>query len=57
MIEDNPGDVHLLRYALAAQHEAYGLIVLRDGEEALGFVQQQRNLQEEPRRRTFCRRL
>lgn len=41
IIEDNPADIHLLRLALDEHDEAYKLEVLRDGEEAIRFVQQQ----------------
>ncbi len=42
VIEDNPGDVALLRLALDQQGQEYELKVLRDGSEALAFVQEQR---------------
>lgn len=38
LIEDNPGDVYLLRQALAHQGEPYSLEVLADGEQALRFL-------------------
>ena len=38
LIEDNPGDVLLLRKALDMQGHPYGLEVLTDGEEAVRFV-------------------
>lgn len=43
IVEDNPPDVHLFRYALDQQGEEYQLEVLRDGEEALRFVREQRS--------------
>ena len=42
IIEDNPADVTLLRLALDQQGEEYQMHVLRDGAEALDFVQRQR---------------
>lgn len=42
VIEDNPGDVELLRLALDQQGQEYALKVLRDGSEALDFVHEQR---------------
>lgn len=50
IIEDDPGDVRLLRYALDQHGEPYTLQVLRDGEEALHFIQEQRAIpaHEEP---------
>jgi two-component system, chemotaxis family, response regulator Rcp1 len=38
MVEDNAADVFLLRHALDQHREDYILDVLRDGEEAIGFV-------------------
>jgi CheY-like chemotaxis protein len=40
MVEDNTADVHLLQYVLNETGEEYELEVLRDGEEALRFIQQ-----------------
>jgi CheY-like chemotaxis protein len=50
MVEDNTADVFLLRYALDQQEEDYILEVLRDGEEAIRFVEGQRSegAEEEP---------
>jgi CheY-like chemotaxis protein len=42
VMEDNPGDVHLLRMALDHHGEEYRLELLRDGEEAIRFVHGQR---------------
>jgi CheY-like chemotaxis protein len=42
VVEDNPGDVLLLRLALDEHKEDYRLEVLQDGEEALRFVGEQR---------------
>ena len=42
VIEDNPGDVHMLRYALDEQGHLYELHVISDGEEAIQFVGNQR---------------
>jgi two-component system response regulator len=41
-VEDNPGDVVLLRLALDEHKEEYQLEVLQDGEEALRFVREER---------------
>ena len=38
MIDDNEGDIGLLRHALDKQGEEYELAILRDGEQALQFV-------------------
>jgi CheY-like chemotaxis protein len=38
LIEDNPGDVLLLRHTLDMQGVPYQLEVLNDGEQALGFI-------------------
>jgi chemotaxis family two-component system response regulator Rcp1 len=48
VMEDNPADVHLLRLALDHHGEAYNLELLRDGEEAIRFVQSQRILPMDP---------
>src|ERR1700685_3067834 len=42
VVEDNQADVFLLRHALDEHGEDYQLEVLRDGAEALLFVQNQR---------------
>jgi two-component system, chemotaxis family, response regulator Rcp1 len=42
IIEDNPGDVFLLRHALETVDEDFELKVLADGEQALRFVQEHR---------------
>jgi CheY-like chemotaxis protein len=42
VIEDNSGDVFLLRHALDQHREQYVLEVLRDGAEAIEFVDRQR---------------
>jgi chemotaxis family two-component system response regulator Rcp1 len=42
VIEDNSADVFLLRHALDQHNEAYILDVLRDGEEAIDFVNHRR---------------
>jgi CheY-like chemotaxis protein len=39
VVEDNAGDVDLLRQALADQHIAYHLLVLEDGRKALAFFE------------------
>ena len=49
VIDDNPSDVYLLRYALNQLNEPYELDVLRDGEEALQFVNWHRTRTDEPR--------
>jgi len=48
VVEDNQADVFLLRHALDEHAEDYELEVLRDGAEAILFVQQQRTLSSEP---------
>jgi chemotaxis family two-component system response regulator Rcp1 len=50
VVEDNSADVFLLRHALDQHEEPYLLDVLRDGEEAIDFVNQQRTVghQAEP---------
>jgi CheY-like chemotaxis protein len=48
VVEDNPADVVVLRYALDAQHEEYELEVLHNGEEALQFVREHRTGQRKP---------
>src|SRR6478609_9559285 len=48
IIEDNEGDIQLLRLALDEQKEAYELEILKDGEEALRFVQEHRSGIREP---------
>lgn len=42
VIEDNPGDVFLLRHSLEAIGEPFELKILTDGEEALTFVREHR---------------
>ena len=49
VIDDNPSDVYLLRYALSQLHESYELEVLRDGEQALQFVNWHRTQTDQPR--------
>lgn len=43
VVEDNSADVFLLRYALDRNNEECVLEVLRDGEEAIDFVNRQRS--------------
>jgi CheY-like chemotaxis protein len=43
VVEDNSADVFLLRHALEQHNEEYVLEVLRDGEEAIQFVEFQRS--------------
>jgi len=43
IVEDNDGDIQLLRLALDEQEEDYELEILKDGEEALRFVQEHRS--------------
>ena len=40
LVEDNPGDVYLIRRALDGQDLAYDLSVAQDGEEAIGYVEE-----------------
>ena len=42
MIEDNPNDVQMLRFALDQHNHPYEVQVLADGEQALQFVNDQR---------------
>jgi CheY-like chemotaxis protein len=42
VIEDNPHDIRMLRYALDQHGHPYDLQVLSDGEQALEFVKHQR---------------
>ena len=44
VVEDNSADVFLLRHALDQHAEEYILDVLRDGEEAIEFVNRQRSV-------------
>lgn len=44
VIEDNPGDLVLLRYGLDHHQQDYILSVLVDGEEAIRFVESQRSV-------------
>ena len=39
LIEDNPMDVDLTRRVFARRHRPHPLAVLRDGEEAVGYIQ------------------
>lgn len=39
LVEDNPADVGLVRYALAEHGIRYELVVIRDGEQALQFIE------------------
>jgi CheY-like chemotaxis protein len=48
VIEDNPDDVALLRYALNCHGEEYDLEVLRDGQHALQFVSEHRSEKRKP---------
>jgi DNA-binding response OmpR family regulator len=48
VVEDNPGDVALLRFALDHHKEEYQLELLPDGEAAMRFVEAQRTLAVEP---------
>jgi chemotaxis family two-component system response regulator Rcp1 len=48
VVEDNQADVFLLRHALNEHGEDYQLEVLRDGAEALRFVEQQRTFASDP---------
>jgi CheY-like chemotaxis protein len=44
VVEDNSADVFLLRHALDQHEEEYVLDILRDGEEAIEFVNRQRSV-------------
>jgi chemotaxis family two-component system response regulator Rcp1 len=48
VVEDNQADVFLLRHALDEHRKGYQLEVLRDGAEALRFVEDQRTLTRDP---------
>ena len=48
IIEDNAADVLILRHALDQHGEIYQLDVLRDGEEALRFINEQRRAPRDP---------
>lgn len=48
VMEDNPADIALLRLALDHHEDAYLLEVLRDGGDALAFVQKQAKAADEP---------
>ena len=48
VIEDNVGDIGLLRYALDQQQENYELEILKDGANALQFVHEHRTGVREP---------
>jgi len=48
LVEDNPGDVYLLRHALDQHGEEYQLEALQDGEEAIRFIEQYRKSASEP---------
>jgi|HubBroStandDraft_1064217.scaffolds.fasta_scaffold80061_3 CheY-like chemotaxis protein len=48
VIEDNPGDVALLRFALDQHKEEYELEVLADGQAAIHFVRAQGTLAADP---------
>jgi two-component system response regulator len=48
VVEDNQADVFLLRHALDEHAQDYELEVLRDGGEALRFVEHQRILDRDP---------
>jgi two-component system, chemotaxis family, response regulator Rcp1 len=49
MVEDNPGDVRLMREALRGSRRAVNLHVAVDGAEALDFLRQQNNHVHAPR--------
>lgn len=48
VIDDNPADVLLLQHVLNRLNEPYDLLVLKDGEEALKFVERHRTGGAEP---------
>ncbi len=48
LIDDSTADVNLLRLALDAQNEKYELVVLRTGQDALRFIQDQTNEGKQP---------
>ena len=49
LVEDNPGDVRLMREALAAIGMSKSLSVVEDGEQALSFLKQRGVYSEAPR--------
>lgn len=46
VVEDNPGDIHLLRLALQSANLDCDLTVVDDGQEALDFVRQRGNYED-----------
>jgi CheY-like chemotaxis protein len=54
VIDDNPGDVELLRLALAERGRPFTLNVLRDGAEALDFMEQQRRRENDRNPALLC---
>ena len=49
LVEDNPGDVRLMREALAANGMSKALSVVEDGEQALSFLKRRGTYSEAPR--------
>jgi CheY-like chemotaxis protein len=54
LIEDNPADILILRHGLDQLEEEYDLEVLLDGEQAMGFVQDERTSLSDPERPEPC---
>jgi len=48
VVEDSPADILLLRHALDQHGEAYQIEVLRDGAEALSFLEAQKEIGHQP---------
>ena len=48
VVEDNPGDVEILKIALNRQNEPYELVVLSDGAEALRYMEERHSGPAEP---------
>jgi two-component system, chemotaxis family, response regulator Rcp1 len=49
LVEDNPGDVRLMREALRMNGVSKGLSVVEDGEEALSFLNRRGSFSDAPR--------
>ena len=49
LIEDNPGDVRLIKEALKQSEKVYNLNVVDDGIKALSFLRKENNYKDKPR--------